>query len=167
MLKASSGVAFAGGIFLVMAMLVVVVSVIAGIIGSPILGETEIVGSCVVVAVFCFLPYCHIQGRNIRVDFFSEPLPLIAKDILDVTMNLAFAFVTAILTWRLIVGGFAAYERDKVSMFLQIPDWIAYFASSFGGILWVAVALFVSWEASLRMRGKLPRIEPEPSGDVV
>lgn len=167
MLKLSSGVAFLGGIFMVVAMFVVVASVTGGLFGYPILGETEIVSTCIVISVFCFLPYCHMLGRNIKVEFLSEPLPLIVRDALDVLMNLSFAFITAVLTWRLMAGGLAALERQKVSMFLQIPDWIAYLACSIGGILWVTVAIFVTWEAILRMVGKLPRPDRNASPDIV
>lgn len=149
-------VAFAGGICMVVAMLVTVASVVGEIFGMPILGEAEIVSVCIVLSVFAFLPYCHLLGQNIMVDLFSKPLPVFARNMLDVLMNLGFAAITAIITWRLVAGGIQAMHRHSMSMFLQIPEWPIYFLCSAASALWIAVALLVTWEATLRACGILP-----------
>ena len=56
----------------------------------------------------------------------------------------------------MIEGGLAAFERDRRSMFLQLPDWWGYAVGAVAMILWVAVCVFVAWERAQQARGKLP-----------
>lgn len=158
-------VAFAGGMCMVAAMLVTVSSVVGGFFGSPILGEAEIVSSCIVLSVFAFLPYCHLLGQNIMVDLFSKPLPQFVRNALDVLMSMAFAAITVIITWRLFVGGMQARDRESMTMFLQIPEWPIYLLCSIASLLWVVVALLVTWEATLRACGKLPPLDASEPQD--
>lgn len=155
-------IAFAGGICMVVAMLVTVISVVGGLFGAPILGEAEIVSSCIVLSVFAFLPYCHLLGQNIMVDLFSKPLPQFVQNALDVLMNLGFAAIAFVISWRLLIGGIQARDRESMTMFLQIPEWPIYLLCFMASLLWVAVALLVTWEATLRAFGKLP--SPDESG---
>ena len=152
---------FAGGLALLAAMMVIVASVSGGMVKAPILGDTEIVDLLIAVTVFCYLPYCHLQGGNVVVDFFARPLPQAARDWLDAAMNLAFAVVAAFLAWRLAAGGISAYERDQRGMFLQLPDWPVYVIGVAACVLWIAVILFTAYESALRARGKLPPLEAQ------
>jgi TRAP-type C4-dicarboxylate transport system permease small subunit len=139
-------------------MLLIVVSVGGGLFRAPILGDTEIVDLLIAVTVFCFLPYCHLRGGNVVVDFFARPLPQVARDWLDVMANVALAAVAGFLTWRLIAGGFSAYSRDQRGMFLQLPEWPVYAIGSAACLLWIAVIVVVAWECALRALGKLPAL---------
>lgn len=147
-----SSVAMIGGAALIAVMTVIMASVIGARFGNPILGDTEIVDQLTGVVVFCFLPYCHLHGGNVMVDFFTRPLPSRVNHALDAVMNLLFAIVAAVITWRLAVGGVSAYARDQRTMFLNLPEWVVYALGSVACILWVAVILFVGWEAVRRTR---------------
>lgn len=159
LLALSRGIALVGGAAMVISMLIVVASVATGLFGKPILGESEMVGFGIAISVFCFLPLCHLLGQNIAVDFFSKPLPQAGRDILDVIMNVAFAFVVAFITWRLAAGALSAYASGTYSMFLRLPEWPVYLIGVVAGVLWVLVAVFVSFEAVLRAVGILPPAE--------
>ncbi len=148
-------VAYVGGAGLVATMAVVVSSVVGAQFGAPILGDTEMVDLTTGVLVFCFLPWCHLHGGNVIVDFFTRPLPRRVNDALDAIMNFAFAVVAGVLTWRLIAGGLSAYQHDRRSMFLALPDWWVYSIGGAVSILWVAVIMFVGWECLQRARGRL------------
>ena len=141
-----------GGAALIAVMMVIMMSVIGAQFGKPILGDSEIVDQLTGVLVFCFLPYCHLHGGNVMVDFFTRPLPRRVNHALDAVMNLLFAIVAAMITWRLAAGGVSAYTRDQRSMFLNLPEWTVYALGSVACILWVAVILFVAWEAVQRVR---------------
>ena len=125
-------------------MLVLVATVAGAAFGRPILGDSEIVELLVGMAVFAFLPYCQLRGSNVIVDFFTQPLPKRAQHALDALMGLAFIFVAAILTWRLIEGGVTAYERSRLSMFLQLPDWWGYAVGAIAMLVWVAVCVLTT-----------------------
>jgi len=145
-------VAMVGAVALLAVMLVIMTSVIGAQFGKPILGDSEIVDQLTGILVFCFLPYCHLHGGNVMVDFFTRPLPTRLNHVLDAVMNLLFAVVAAVITWRLAVGGISAYSRDQRSMFLNLPEWVVYTLGSVTSVLWVVVILFVGWEALQRVR---------------
>jgi hypothetical protein len=51
-------------------------------------------------------------------------------------------------------GGIGAWERNKTSMFLQLPDWWGYALGALSMLLWIAVCLFVAWESLQRARAE-------------
>jgi TRAP-type C4-dicarboxylate transport system permease small subunit len=142
-------VALFGGAALCATMGVTLASVVGAQFGHPILGDTEIVDQLTGVLVFCCLPWCHLHGGNVMVDFFTRPLPRRVNRRLDAVANLAFAVVAGVLAWRLIAGGIAAHARDQRSMFLSLPDWPVYALGSATAVLWIVVILFVAWESAL------------------
>ena len=153
--RLSERVALVGGIALLGAMLTMIATVVGAAFGKPLLGDSEIVELLGGITVFTFLPYCHLRGSNVIVDFFTQRLSGRAQDWLDAVMNLVFAAVAVALTWRLIEGGITAYERDKRSMFLQLPDWWGYAIGAIAMLLWIAVCLFIAWERLQQARGKI------------
>lgn len=149
-----------GGIALLGVMMTMIATVTGAAFGKPLLGDSEIVELLGGITVFTFLPYCHLRGSNIIVDFFTQRLPERACDWLDAAMNLVFAAVAVVLTWRSLEGGITAFERDKRSMFLQLPDWWGYSIGGVAMVLWIAVCLFIAWERVQQARGKLGRGAP-------
>ena len=141
-----------GGIALVAAMAVLVITVIGGAFGRPLLGDSKLVEFFCGIAAFAFLPYCHLRGSNVIVDFFTQGLPQRAKDGLDALMNLVFTLVAAVITWRLAAGGLTAWERSKKSMFLQLPDWWGYAIGTAAALLWIAVCAWTAWHRLQRAR---------------
>jgi TRAP-type C4-dicarboxylate transport system permease small subunit len=153
-----------GGTALLGAMVTMLVTVVGNAFGAPLLGDSEIVELLGGIAVFAFLPYCQLRGANVFVDFFTKPLPERARAWLDAAMNLAFAAAAVILTWRLIEGGIGVYERDKRSMFLQLPDWWAYGIGAVAMLLWIAACVLVAWEHVQGARGKMVSTKETPTG---
>lgn len=148
----ADGFAIAGGLVLVAAILVTVASVVAARFGAPILGNTEIVEMAAGVAIAFFLPICQLRGGNVIVDFFTTRVPPRVRDGLDAVMTFLFALVVAVLTWRLIVGGINAADRNRVSMFLALPQWWGYAAAACAMVLWTAVCFYTAVEALMRAR---------------
>ena len=136
------------------AMLVLVVTVIGGAFGSPLLGDSEIVELLVGIAVFAALPYCQLRGSNVIVDFFTQPLAPRARHWLDVVMGTAFVFTAMVLTWRMAEGGLTAWDRSRKSMFLQLPDWWGYAIGVAAMLLWIVVCV---WTTHLALRRALGR----------
>jgi len=155
--KACKAVALFGGIFMIASVAVVTFSVLGGVFGKPLLGDSEIVDRLIGVAIFCFLPYCHLTGGNIVIDFFAKPLPQRVQDALDVIMGLAFTVVAAVMSWRLMIGGMNSFDRNKISMFLKLPEWPVYLVAAVATVLWVLVIIFRSYEGWRRITGKTVR----------
>lgn len=136
-----------GGAALLGAIAVTLVSVLgSALFGKPLLGDTEIVEILVGVAVACFMPYCQMRGANVIVDFFTARASARLRDALDAVAFAVFTVIVAVLTERMIEGAFTQYERERVSMFLRIPQWWGYAAASVAGVLWVAVCAWTAWE---------------------
>jgi len=128
-------------------MLVLVVTVIGGAFGRPLLGDSELVEFLCGAAVFAFLPWCQLRGANVLVDFFSQPLSARAKARLDAANGVVFVLVAAILTWRMAEGGLTAWDRSRKSMFLQVPDWWGYAIGTLAMLVWVAVCAWTTWQS--------------------
>jgi TRAP-type C4-dicarboxylate transport system permease small subunit len=138
---------------LLAAMAVLVVTVIGGAFGKPLLGDSELVEFLCGAAVFAFLPWCQLRGANVLVDFFSQPLPARARAWLDALNGVVFVLVAAVLTWRMAEGGYTAWQRAKVSMFLQVPDWWGYAIAVAAMLLWIAACAYTTLKALRAARG--------------
>ncbi|MCX7159419.1 MAG: TRAP transporter small permease [Proteobacteria bacterium] len=139
--------AAAGGLALFAALLVTVASVVSNdLVGRPILGDTEIGEMLMGIAVAAFMPWCQVRGANVIVDFFTMKFPKRVNDAIDAFAYLVFAVIVAVLTWRLVEGTFTQYERERVSMFLKLPQWWGYALASVSAVLWVLVCLRTAWD---------------------
>lgn len=127
-------------------MLFTVVAVCMAALGRPILGDTEIVEFAAGVAVMSFMPYCQMQYGHVVITAFTGWAPPAAKAILDVAASVVFALVVIVLAMQLIVGGYDAYDRGRISMFLQLPRWWGFALASVPAVLWMATAVFVVCE---------------------
>lgn len=116
--------ALAGGLVLTAVMLVTCYSVAGrAMFGAPVLGDFELVERGVAMAVFTFLPYCHLKGGHITVDLFTAQLAERRRRWIGAVNEAAFAVVAGALTWRLSIGGRDMYLYNDASMMLQIPTW--------------------------------------------
>ena len=127
-------------------MLFTVVAVCMAALGRPILGDTEIVEFAAGVAVMCFMPYCQMQYGHVVITAFTGWAPPAAKATLDIAASVVFALVVIVLAMQLIVGGYDAYDRGRISMFLRLPRWWGFALASVPAVLWMATAVFVVCE---------------------
>lgn len=133
-------------------MLATLYSVIGARFNKPLLGDNEVVELLVGIAIACFMPYCHLRGANVIVDFFTMKLPPRWRDSLDALMNLLFALIIAVLTWRLLEGAYDQWARQRVSMFLQIPQWWGFAVAAGACLLWTLTSLHVARARLRRVR---------------
>ena len=144
--RTTRAVALFGGLVLVAAMLFTVVAVCMAALGRPILGDTEIVEFAAGVAVMSFMPYCQMQYGHVAITAFTGWAPQNVKAGLDVAAGIAFALVVIVLAVQLIVGGYDAYDRGRISMFLRLPRWWGFALAGVPAVLWMATAVFVVFE---------------------
>jgi TRAP-type C4-dicarboxylate transport system permease small subunit len=158
---AATAAALAGGALLLVAVGVTTASVLRGaLLNQPILGDSEIVEMTLGVAVALCLPLCEMKGAHVMVDFFTQKLPPRAIAGLDAAMRAVAALVVAVLAWRLAIGGWAMWDRERETMFLLIPYWWGYAGAAAGMTLWTLCAGFVAVEAAAAARPRPAPAQP-------
>ena len=90
------------------------------------MGDFELVEMGCAIAVFSFLPLCHLKNGNVIVDFFSLRFPLWLKNLLDSLSSLLFAVVASFFTWRMIYGTSDMFHYNEQTMLLKLPVWLAF-----------------------------------------
>jgi TRAP-type C4-dicarboxylate transport system permease small subunit len=145
--------ALAAGALLLLAVGVTSFSVLRGaLVSQPLLGDSEIVEMALGVAIALCLPLCEMKGAHVMVDFFTQRLPPRAVAGLDALMRALAAAVVAVLAWRLAIGGFNMWDRERETMFLLIPYWCGYAGAAVGMTLWTICAAFVAAESAAKVR---------------
>lgn len=138
--RAATGFALAGGLVLTLIVLLVVTSVLGrALFAMPVPGDFEIVAIGTGVAIFLFLPLTYVERGNVTVDILADHLPAGAKHVLDVVAALVFAFISAVLTWRMSLGLADTFSYHDITMIVGLPLWWAYpFAVASFGLLTLA-----------------------------
>jgi TRAP-type C4-dicarboxylate transport system permease small subunit len=149
----ATGAALLAGALLMVAVGVTAASVLRGaVLNRPILGDSEIVEMVLGTAVALCIPLAEMRGAHVLVDFFTQKLPGRAIAGLDALMRALSAAVVAVLAWRLAVGGYNQWDRERETMFLEIPFWWGYAGAAVGMVLWMLCAAFVAAEAMAKAR---------------
>jgi TRAP-type C4-dicarboxylate transport system permease small subunit len=151
----SAWAALFGGVVLSAAAVFVAVAVVSAGFGSPLLGDSEVVELAAGVAVASFMPLCQIRGDHVAITTFTDRAPPGLRRGLDTVAAAFMAVVVLVLTWRLLQGGIDSFNRERMSMFLQLPQWWGFAAAAGPMLLWSVTALFVLVE-------RLAGVEPQP-----
>lgn len=138
--------ALLGGALLLLAVGVTCASVIRGIWGRPILGDSEVVEMCLGIAVALYLPWAEMRGSHVIVDVFTARMPPRALAWLEAAMRGCVALVATVLALRIADGTYAQWDRERATMFLELPYWWGYAGATLGLALWTVTAFFVAAE---------------------
>ncbi|MCK0769590.1 MULTISPECIES: TRAP transporter small permease [Chromohalobacter] len=109
---------------------------------GPVTGDYEMVEMGTAIAVFLFLPYCHLRGGHVTVDLLVMRAPLGVQRFLAVLAEALFLVVSCLMTWRLYHGLLDKHRYMETSMLLGIPLWWGYIAGIIGFILLSLVCLY-------------------------
>jgi len=124
--RVAAALAVAGGLLILGAAGVVVVSVVRRWAGSqPIPGDFELVQMATAVAVFAFLPYCQLRRGNIAVDTFTARLPAPVNAVLDASWDLVYAVSMGLIAWCLLNGTAEMLRNGTTTMVLGLAVWPA------------------------------------------
>lgn len=116
--------ALAGGLLMAAVAIMVVFSVFGRwLFLAPISGDFEMVEIGTAVAVFLFLPYCHLTKGNVIVDLFLSRAPAKLRLAFDVASGVLLAVIAAVLAWRMMLGGLDMHRYHEVSIILGVPIW--------------------------------------------
>jgi TRAP-type C4-dicarboxylate transport system permease small subunit len=96
---------------------------------SPVPGDFELVEAGTALAVFCFLPLCHLKRSHADVGMLWHSYPLLMRRILVVATDALMLLVWLLLVWRMGLMTFEYHANGEVSFILQMPVWWGYAAS--------------------------------------
>lgn len=129
----SRALAWFGALVLVAVALISVASIIgrafsfAGL--GPIRGDFELVEAGTALAVFSFLPWCHLRRGHATVDMLWQAYPAPMRRGLEVAADALMLVAWLLLTWRMGVALGDYRANGEVSFILQMPTWWGYAAS--------------------------------------
>ncbi|MBI4987721.1 MAG: TRAP transporter small permease [Rhodocyclales bacterium] len=102
---------------------------------GPVPGDFELVEAGTALAVFCFLPWCHLKRSHADVAMLWHAYPAPMRRALEILGDALMFAVWALLIWRM---GLATHEysvNNEVSFILQMPVWWGYAASLLPALL--------------------------------
>jgi len=151
--------AWFGGIVLTLVAVISVVSIagraltFAGL--GPVPGDFELVEAGTALAVFCFLPWCHLKRSHADVAMLWHLYPPAVRRLLEVCIETLVLTVWVLLVWRMGVSMLEYRENGEVSFILQMPVWWGYAASMLPGLFG---CLVYAW----RLLETLHLVAPQP-----
>ena len=110
---------------------------------SALFGGTVLVGLALMVCGF--LPWCHLKGGNMFVDFVTARASTRAQRYLDAFAGLLVATMMALVAWRAGAGALAAKASGETTMIRGFPLWVSYLLMTPGLALTSLVALDIAW----------------------
>jgi len=96
---------------------------------GPVPGDFELVEAGAALAVFCFLPWCHLKRGHASVDLFWRNFSKPMRRRLEVLADALMLGVWLLLVWRMGVAMLDYRDNGEVSFILQMPVWWGYAAS--------------------------------------
>ncbi len=143
----TGAMALMAGLVLLLAAVLTVLSVTGRSLISaglgPIPGDFELVEIGAAVAVFGFLPYCHLHRGHVTVDVLVNALPTWVFNALTFVGDALIALISAVVMWRLWYGLQEKLAYGESTMILGAPLWYGY-ALAFAAAVWATlVAIYV------------------------
>ncbi|HPK31183.1 TRAP transporter small permease [Ottowia sp.] len=145
------GLAWVGGLVLVALTVMSVVSILGRAASSwglgPVPGDFELVEAGTAVAVFCFMPWCHLMRGHAVVDILWRAYPPFLQRLLNALSQLLMFGVWVLLTWRMAYGLQDYYENGETSFILHMPVWWGYALCMVAALLGCLVYLWALLES--------------------
>ncbi|MBM3391832.1 MAG: TRAP transporter small permease [Betaproteobacteria bacterium] len=102
---------------------------------GPVPGDFELVEAGTALAVFCFLPWCHLKRAHADVAMLWHAYPPAMRRLILVLVEALMLAVWCLLVWRMGVAMLEYRANGEVSFILQMPVWWGYAASFVPGAL--------------------------------
>lgn len=124
--KTSKVSAIVGGLVFVAIVVMSIVSIVGRkLYAAPVPGDVEMLQMAAAFASASFFSYCHLNGGDVKVDFFTAKAGAATVHRLDALGSLLVGLFGALITWRAGAGALAIKEAGETSMILGWPVWIA------------------------------------------
>lgn len=136
---------------------------------GPIAGDYELVELGCAMAIFAFLPWCHLKRSHVVVSIVTDRLPDGVQRGLVLLGDLLVAVAASVMAWQLYLGfgekypyGSDAFRAvmqmgykpffPETSYELQIPVWIPFAGALLGAVAFVLVSYYCVLRAWCQMR---------------
>lgn len=116
---------FGGLVFLAIVLMSLVSIVGRKLFAAPVPGDVEMLQMAAAFASASFFAYCHLNGGDVKVDFFTTKASAATVHRLDALGSLLVGLFGAVITWRAGVGALAIKSAGETSMILGLPVWVA------------------------------------------
>ena len=114
-----------GAVFLLLVALSVVNIVGRKLFSAPVPGDVEILQMAAAFASASFFAYCHLNGGDVKVDFFTARVSAKIVHRLDALGSGLVGLFGSVVTWRALEGALSIRAAGETSMILGWPLWIA------------------------------------------
>ncbi len=126
LLRVSKVVAIAGGLVFVALVVMSIVSIVGRKLWSmPVPGDVEVLQMCSAFAASAFFAYCHLNGGDVKVDFFTHHWSPGKVHFLDGIGSVLVGIFGSLIAWRAGAGALSVKEAGETTMILGWPLWIA------------------------------------------
>ncbi len=153
LLRAAKVSSIMGGLVFVAIVLMSIVSIVGRKLwAAPVPGDVEMLQMAAAFASASFFAFCHLNGGDVKVDFFTAKASPATIHRLDAMGSALFGLVGAVIAWRAGVGALAIRAAGETSMILGWPVWIAQVLMVPGFVLMAlagAYMVFIHWQLSL------------------
>ena len=153
--RTAAAFAITGGLLFCVLAGITVTSILGrALLSMPVPGDFEIVAMGTAVAAFLCLPYCQLNGGQVRIDLFMGRVSPRTTGMLDAIVALLCATIAGAFAWRMVLGLGDALRDDDVTIILGLPLWWAYpFAICSFALL--AVCCIYTASQDLRRRSRI------------
>lgn len=157
LLRINQAAAVAGGLVFVGLVLMTLASIVGRKLWStPVPGDVELLQVCSAFASSAFFPYCHMNGGDVKVDFFTHRWAPVKVHFLDAAGSLMVGLFGSLLAWRVLAGALSVKEAGETTMILGWPLWIGQILMVPGFVLLGTAGFYMArlhWRARRRPPG--------------
>lgn len=126
LLGVSKLLAMAGGLAFVALVAMSIVSIVGRKLWSlPVPGDIEVLQMSAAFASASFFAYCHLNGGDVKVDFFTAKARPVVVHSLDAFGSVLVGVFGCLIGWRAAMGALTVKTAGEASMILDWPLWIA------------------------------------------
>lgn len=123
---------------------------------KPVPGDFELVEMGTALAVFSFLPWCHLRNGHAVVDLLWTFYPVWLRRALQFGADALMLAVWALLVWRMGVAALEYRAKGEVTFILQMPIWWGYALSLVPAALGVIVSFWRVLESAALVAAPAP-----------
>jgi TRAP-type C4-dicarboxylate transport system permease small subunit len=145
LLGVSKALAALGGLAFVALVAMSLMSIVGRkLIAMPVPGDMEILMMVAAAASATFFAYCHLEGGDVKVDFFTARARPQTVHRLDALGSLLVGAFGALIAWRSAVGALSLRDAGETSAILGWPVWLAQAGMVPGFVLLALAGLYMS-----------------------
>ena len=154
LMRVSKCYAAVGGFAFVVLVIMSLISIVGRkLFAAPIPGDMEILMMVAASASATFFAYCHLDGGDVKIDFFTAHAGPRVVHGLDSLGSLLVGLFGLLVAWRSWVGAMSLMDAGETSTILGWPVWLAQAGMVPGFVLMGLAGLYMSFlhlQASLR-----------------